>query len=137
MKEISFKTLTRPTHNFYNLNLINESGSTDSEGGRMGDQYDEEEDEHVDFEYTRTVTEARRSGPKSATESKPSSEEFAVRPLAQHQGTQASDLPLPKLDLSAYAEYERDARSKSKSSVSVALQTGESIRNSERASAST
>jgi hypothetical protein len=31
MKEISFKTLTRVTDKFYNLNLINDSGSTDSQ----------------------------------------------------------------------------------------------------------
>lgn len=30
MKEISFKTLTRVTDKFYNLNLINDSGSTES-----------------------------------------------------------------------------------------------------------
>ena len=42
---------------------------------------------------------------------------------------------MPKLDLSAYVEYEREA-SKSKASASVALQTGESIRNSMRASIS-
>lgn len=41
---------------------------------------------------------------------------------------------MPNLDLSAYVEYEREAASKSKGSASVALQTGESIRNSIRGS---
>lgn len=54
----------------------------------------------------------------------------------RHQGTQASDLPMPNLDLSAFVEYERDVVGKSKGSASVALQTGESIRNSSRGSVS-
>ena len=39
---------------------------------------------------------------------------------------------MPKLDLTEYAEYEKDLANKSKVSISVALQTGESIRNSVR-----
>lgn len=77
MKEISFKTLTRVTDKFYNLNLINDSGSTESQADLQlrKHQYGEEdlpedEDEHVDFEYTRTVTDVRRTGQKSSSEGK-------------------------------------------------------------------
>lgn len=79
MKEISFKTLTRPTQNFYNLNLVNESGSTESQGEEMDENDEEGEDEHIDFEYTRTVTEARRSGLRSG---RPSTDDNPVQPPA-------------------------------------------------------
>lgn len=95
----------------------------------------------MDFEYTRTVTDVRRTGQKSSSEDRQktsSSEGELAGPAGSpghHQGTQASDLPMPDLDLSAYVEYEREAAGKSKGSASVALQTGDSIRNSARVSA--
>lgn len=77
MKEISFKTLTRVTDKFYDLNLINDSGSTDSQADlhlrrqHYGEEdLPEDEDEHVDLEYTRTVTDVRRTAQKSSSEGK-------------------------------------------------------------------
>jgi len=119
MKEISFKTLTRPTKNVYELSLVNESGSTDSQGSGHEAEEDADGDANVDFEYIRTVAEAvieaRRSVRDSVRANKPSSEYLGGQPPARHQETQASGLPMPNLDLSAYAEYEREERSKSNS----------------------